>query len=378
MINQVPLLSQARNPRVLLKINDLLVREVEYVEYVENNLYLSDSFHVKMPVYNITEALNIEYWLSQPAIMVEIFVGFPQNPLSYTAANLDSLIVGAINNVLVRIFDNGGWVEFDGFDLSKILADNKTTEKYQNLTSSQIATKLAVKHGLIPQVTETTTKAGYYYNQDYVQLQNSITEWDLIVYLAQKEGFQVFVRGKTLYFQPRPIQTSEPYVLQARTLENGQIASFNGESLVVSRNLNYARDVIVRLRSWNAKSGRVEVTARATPTKKTVKSAAAQPIGEAQVYEYVVPGLSQQQAQDLAQKYLQDISQHERLVEATLPGDNILHKDSVIQLAGVCASADQQYYPDTITRRIVSTPGGGGYSMDLRAKNHSPQSIILA
>lgn len=378
MINQVPLLSQARNPRALLKINDFLVREIEYIEYVENNLYLSDSFHVKMPLYDLSVALNIEYWLSQPAIMVEIYAGFPKNPLSYTSADLDSLIVGGINNVMVRVFENGGYVEFDGFDLSKLLADNKTTEKYQNLTSSQIAKTLAVKRGLIPAVTDTTTKSGYYYNQDYVQLQNSISEWDLLIYLAQKEGFQVFVRGKTLYFQPRPSQSSEPYVLQARTLENGQLANFNGTALVVSRNLNYARDVIIRIRSWNSKSGRVQVEARATPTKKTAVNAAAQPIGEAQVFDYVVPGLSQQQAQDLAQKYLQDISQHERLLETNLPGDNILHKDSVIQLTGVSTSADQQYYPDTITRRIISTDNGGGYSMELRAKNHSPQSIIIA
>lgn len=374
MLNTVPLVSQARNPRALIKINDIVVREVEYIEYVENNFYLSDSFHAKMPLYNIQEAINIEYWLSQPAILVELFAGFPQNPLIYGINDLQSLILGGINNLQIRVFDSGGYVEFDGFDLSKKFVDNKTTEKYPNLVASDIVIKIANNRGLTPVVTKTTTPVGYYYTQDYVQLQSEVSEWDLLVYLAQKEGFQVFVRGKNLYFQPRPQQSTNPYLLQATTLENGKLASFNGESLVVSRNLNYSKDIIVRIRSWSAKTGRVQVEAKATPNKKTVLAAAAQPIGEAQVYEYSIPGLTKQQAIIQAQKLLEEISQHERLLEAKLPGDNLLRKDSVIQLTGVSASADQIYYPDTITRRISPTDG---YCMEVRAKNHSPQSIVV-
>jgi phage protein D len=375
MLNQVPLLSQARNPRALIKINDITVREIEYIEYVENNFYLSDSFHVKLPLYNLQEALTIEYWLSQPAMLVELFAGFPQDPLNYGIGDLQSWILGGINNLQIRVFDNGGYAEFDGFDLSKKFIDNKTTEKYPNQTASFVATTLANKEGLTPVVTPTTQKVGYYYTQDYVQLQTQVTEWDLLVYLAQKEGFQVFVRGKSLYFQPQPVQSTNPYLLQATTLENGQLASFNGESLVVSRNLNYARDVIVEIRSWNAKTGRVHVRASATPNKKTALSAAAQPVGEAQTFSYTIPGLTKQQALIQAQKILQDITLHERLLEARLPGDNLLRKDSVIQLQGVSASADQVYYPDTITRRISTM--GEGYTMEVRAKNHSPQSVVV-
>jgi phage protein D len=371
--NQLPLVSQARTPRALIQINGQTVREVEYLEYVENNFYLSDSFHVKLPLYNLQEALTIEYWLSQPAILVELFVGFPQDPISYSISDLQSLILGGINNLNVRVFDNGGYVEFDGFDLSKKFIDNKTTEKYPNLTASDIAIKLAQEQGLTPVVTPTTQKVGYYYAQDYVQLQTEITEWDLLVYLAQQEGFQVFVRGKSLYFQPRPLTSPNPYVFQAQTLENGQLASFNGTQLVVSRNLNYARDVIVKIRSWNAKTGRVEVEARATPNKKTVLAAAAQPIGEAQTFQYTIPGLSKEQALIRARQILEDISQHERVLQASCPGDNILRKDSVIALKGVSTSADQTYYPDTITRTISP----GGYTMQVRAKNHSPQSVVV-
>lgn len=374
MLNQVPLPSQARNPRALVKINDIVVRKIEYFQHVENNYYMSDSFHVRMPLYNLSDGINLEYWLSQPAIMVEMFAGFPKDPNNYGISDLQSYILGGINDLAVRVFDNGGYIEFNGFDLSKKFIDNKTTDKYPNLTSSDIAIALAQKRELTPIVTPTDTRVGYYYNQDYVQLTREVTEWDLLTYLAQKEGFQVFVRGKNLYFQPRPLQSSNPYTLQATTLENGQLASFNGTSLKLSRNLNYARDVLVKIRSWSSKNGHVQVEARATPNRRTALSSAAQPIGQAQIYEYTIPGLTREQALIRAQNMIQQITLHERLLEARVPADNELHKDSVIQLNGVCTSADQVYYPDTITRSLVS---GSGFTMEVKAKNHSPQSVVL-
>lgn len=372
MLNTLPMPSEARNPRIIVKINDKTIKKVEYIEYVENNFYLSDSFHVKLPLYGLKdEGIDIEYMLSQPAILVEIFAGFPANPINYGAADLESLVLGGINNLGLNIFNNG-LLEFDGFDLSKKLVDNKTTEKYPNHVASDIATLIAQKEGLTPVVTATDTPVGYYYTQDYVQLQTEVTEWDLLTYLAQKEGFQVFVRGKSLYFQPRPLTSPNPYVLQATTLENGQIATLNGSGLKIGRNLNYARDVIVKVKSWNSRTGRVTAEARATPNKKTVLAAAAQPIGEAQTFEYTIRGLTKEQAIIQAQKILTDITQHERLLEVTLPGNNIIHKDTVITLKGVSESADQNYYPDTIIRRI-----GQGYQMEIRAKNHSPQSVVV-
>lgn len=378
MLNTVPLLSQARNPRALVTINGIEVRKIDYIEYVENNTYISDSFHVKLPLYGQDQKLTIDYWLSQPAIMVEIFAGFPNSVDSYGIGDLQSLILGGINNLSITPCGNGALVEFDGFDLSKKFIDNKTVDKYPNYTSSQIAILLAKKRGLNPIVTATTTLAGYYYSQDYVQLGSQMTEWDLLTYLAQKEGFQIYVKGLNLYFQPQAVTTNNPYLLKVQTLENNQQTYFNGTSIKVSRNLNYARDVIVTVRSVNAAtahSGHISVTVKGTPTKKTAIAAQAQPIGEAQTFTYTVPGLNKQQALTLAQQLLQNISQHERLIEATVPGDNLLHKDSLIQLQGVSESADQFYYPDTITRRISPSEG---YVMDIRAKNHSPQSVVVA
>lgn len=372
MINPVPLNSAAKQPRALLKINGQVIRQIESIEYVENNYYQPDSFRVVLPLYNTSSGLGIEYWESQQAFLVEILIGFPTDPDSYTVSDLYSLMTGGVDTVNVSIFARGS-VSITGRDLSLKLINKQTTEKFTNLTSSQIAIKLAQENGLTPIVTATKNPAGNYYNQDYVQLGNSVSEWDLLTYLAQQEGFQLFVRGNNLYFQPNPGMTAAPYLLQAQTLENGQSPVFNGKNISLSRNLQFAKDVIVRVRSTNAKSGRVDVTVRAHPTKGTPPVEAAG-LGEAQTFSYIIPGLNKQQALQRAQSLLQEITLHERILQATVPGDNILHKDNIIQLRGVSPSSDQTYFPDTITRSFSLR---GGYNMTIKAKNHSTQSTTI-
>lgn len=372
MLNRDSFNSQARNPRALIKINDIVVDKIINIEYIENNYYQPDSFRVTLPLYNLHPGIDIEYWGSQPAILVEIFLGFPSNPNSYGLGDLQSMTVGAINNQTLNIFQ--GTIDFDGFDLSKKFIDNKTVEKYQNLFTSDIATKLAIKRGLTPVVTPTKTYASFYYTQDYVQLGNEITEWDLLTYLAQKDGFQVFVRGTSLYYQPRVIQSGNPYIFQASTLETNN-PFLNGESLIVARNYNYAQDVVVNITSMSAKWGVVRVQAKGQKTHGGVRSAAARTLGQTQTFDYSIPGLSKQQATERAQKILEDISLHERILDVNCPGDNLLRKDTLIQLKGVSESIDQTYYPDTITRTMDGA--NGNYSMNVRAKNHSPQSTVI-
>src|SRR6185312_15180313 len=370
-----PFTPTARNPRALLKINDIIVRQIESIEYVENNYYQPDSFRVRLPLYGRSDSIDIEYWLSQPAILVEILIGFPVNPDNYSVGELQSLVIGGINDLGIRPFDNGGgFIDFNGFDLSKKFIDNKTYEKYPNRTSSDIAIALAKTRGLTPVVTPTTTEAEIYYHHDFVQNGNAITEWDLLTYLAQREGFQVFVRGTSLYFKPRPITSNDPYMFQGNLPKNGVGASFNVSRMVISRNLNYAQDVIVNVISHNALTGPISVQARGSHTKRNVVAASAHVIGQPQIFTYNIPGLSKQQATVRAQQILEEISQHERVIEVTCPADNVLHKDSVILIKGATAAADQTYFPDTITRRISAMEGG--YIMDVRAKNHSPQSVV--
>ena len=98
-------------------------------------------------------------------------------------------------------------VEIDGRDLTARLLDARTQETFSNQTASQIAETLAARHGLTPNVTATQTLAGRYYAADHDRLtlgqfSRATTEWDLLTFLAAREGFEAYVSGQTLTFAP--------------------------------------------------------------------------------------------------------------------------------------------------------------------------------
>ena len=62
------------------------------------------------------------------------------------------------------------------------------------------------------------------------------------------------------------------------------------------------------------------------------------------------------------------------MLNVSLPGDNRLTTRAMVQLVGTGSGWDQMYYPDAVTRHVSFEEG---YRMDLRAKNHSPQSTVV-
>ncbi len=98
-------------------------------------------------------------------------------------------------------------VEIDGRDLTARLLDARTQETFSNQTASEIAETLAARHGLTADVTATTTLAGRYYATEHDritlgQFSRATTEWDLLTFLAAREGFEAYVAGQTLTFAP--------------------------------------------------------------------------------------------------------------------------------------------------------------------------------
>ena len=102
---------------------------------------------------------------------------------------------------------NARTVRIDGRNLAGLLQDTPANDVFSNLTSSEIATAVALRHGLVPVAMPTLTFAGRLYNNDAVQIASNqfnrgSTEWDLLAFLARCENFELFVSGTQLYFQP--------------------------------------------------------------------------------------------------------------------------------------------------------------------------------
>jgi hypothetical protein len=91
------------------------------------------------------------------------------------------------------------------------------------------------------------------------------------------------------------------------------------------------------------------------------------------VQDFVVvrPNLTGDQAQQLAQSTLQDITRNERTISFSAPGDSTLTPWSLLELGGTGTDYDQVYYPQKVSYHIDVKHG---FEMSVEAKNHTTAS----
>ena len=344
---------------------------------VENNTYHeADTFTVTLALSQLTAPYTLAWFASQTAMRVEVFMGFPADPDHFGAADLTSIIYGQVDSV--EMSPVGRTLSLSGRDLTALFIDSKTTEKWPNQTSSQIATTLAGRHGLTASVTATTTPIGRYYQIDHVRMTSATTEWELLTYLATLEQFRVYVKGQTLHFEPAPDPASAPaYPLtwSEPQDDSGYFAS-NTKQVSFSRALTVGKGVVVVVKSWNP-GQKAAFTAVYPTNKPTNKLAGIAPGGSTdpiQTYSYAIANLTQERAQQKARSLYNDIIKHEMKLSAEIPGDDVLDIGHVITVTGTGTSFDQTYFPQSITRRIGMDEG---YTMTVSAKNHSTDTSLI-
>lgn len=373
MINDLPVQSIVRQPRAIIQINGIQA-PFESFEITQPTYYEADTFELTLASSAFPDELDEDFWANNQAFLVNFYAGFPPYPNNYSINDLDLLLTAQVDDL--DIDDPSGEFFLSGRSLAAKFVDNKTTEKFQNHTSSQIAQILSKREGLKAVVTPTTTPVEIYYNIDHVLLSDERTEWDILTYLAQKEDYLLYVEGTTLYFMPKPKPTDDPYVVQYKkpTVLNGS-PEFNGTLIKYHKPMAIARNLIVHVKTWNSKQKRAfTVTAKAVPNKRTYISSKAQPIGDAQTLSFTYGGLSKQQALEKAQQILRENTQHQRNIEVEMPADNLIKKNNIIKLQGAREDFNQIYYPSRVTRRMSMSEG---YSMTIEAKNSDPTSTIV-
>ena len=349
-----------RQPRPVVLVNGAKLPDnaVISVEVTNASHFTADTYRAELAVKALPPSFNAAYWSSSADDQISIGV-------SLNGEMPAPLIIGQVDDIDFDLCRRT--LTLTGRDLSASLIDNKTAEKFQNLTSSQIAQALALRRGLDSNVQATTTSAGNYYEIDHTVLTQEQTEWDLLVYLAQQEGFDAWVSGTTLYFQPPPVTNAPPYLLLWSEPGDGTFAS-NAMDLRLQRSETLAKDIDVVVRTWNQKQQRpFAVHAKRTGASSSRRG------GKGQLYSFNRPNLSHDQAQKLANSILYDLTLHEMVLTASLPGDNALATRAMVRLVGTGTAWDQNYFPDTVHRSLSMD---GGYRMELRAKNHSTESTV--
>lgn len=324
----------------------------------QNSHFHADTFTAEFAIGGDSQ-FGIAFWGSQVELDLDIQASI-DNGQTWT-----SLIYGQVDRI--QIHQDHQVCSVTGRDLSARLIDAKTQMAYQNQTSSQVATSLANAAGLAADVQDTGTLIGRYYSQDHDhvtsnQFTRTTTEWDLLVYLAQREQFNVWVTGTTLHFKSGPQLGDDPWMVVWSETTPFQS---NVMTLTLERSLTLAKDVTVAVRSWNSRHGKGFTKYSPGPPKSG---------STAQQYYYVFPNMTEDEAQKKATALREDITRHERLVSFTAPADLTLTAQNMVQLTGTGSSWDQAYYVDHVSRRMTFD---GAFVMDVRCKNHSPQSDAI-
>ncbi len=170
------------------------------------------------------------------------------------------------------------------------------------------------------------------------------------------------MQGTTLYFQP-PTQTSLPALTLSANPDSAGGA--NAIDIVMERALTLAGDIAVTVKSWSSRQG--------SAFTQTVTASGVSGLGgqgaRPQSYVFVRPNLTPDEALRYATAKAQELTLHERVVIARLPGELMLTPRDMIAITGTGTAFDQLYYIDTIERDIRFD---GGFTERIRAKNTSP------
>jgi phage protein D len=348
--------SEARLPALLALANGVPVAGAIEAHVTSTGCHAADRFELRV-ASSADPMMGLAFWADAASVQMNIrFSG---------GTGFQSAIVG--NADTITLDPLAGTVCIGGRDLSAGLIESPTQETFANRTSSEIAAILAVRHGLGAVVQPTTTMVGRYWEleHDHItlnQFSRTTTEWDLLVGLAEREGFDVWVAGQTLFFQPPSAEVLPGATISPVATPGGPA---NVTRLRLERALTLARPLNVSVKSWNSRMAQGFVQ-----TASVGGSAG----GTAAQYSFVLPNLTPDVAMQIAQQRLQELVRHERVVSAEMPGEMVISAHGPVALVGTGTAFDQTYWVDEIVRSIDVRQG---FRQMLRARNASSGTAVL-
>jgi hypothetical protein len=351
MLNQLPTAGTLDAPRSILMVGSKVIDWSDWFAG-HSGIYEAGTLRVEIPA----KFADWAWWTQQTEILIDVYIGFPKDPQNYSASDLTLLQTYRIDSVRLNAMTQG--ITLSGRDLTALMTDKKVDLKFQNQTASQVATYLAGLVGLTAKVQATKDLVGHFFTLDHVSLHRQQSIWTILTYLAQHEGLQCFVLGRTLYFGSyASALSSDPYLIQYEppTTERSYPRS-NAVELEFEHDLTLANDVSVRVRSYHGMKNAVYTSvATASKTAKRIERDATLAQG-LQQYDFTFAGLTQAQCDAKAQQLLDQISKHEFKMEARLPGDAIIYPWTPVEVRGTGTPYDTTYQAARIMRRCSVDP----------------------
>jgi hypothetical protein len=321
---------------------------------VTNNCFSSDSYALTFAM-GAPPLGDIAFWSLLSSVYVEISVTSAYEPVS------QSLISGMIDTI--RIDPIQQTVSIEGRDLSASLIDAYRQQDFVNQTASEIISTIALNHGLTPVITATSGSIGRYYGDGYTRLSTGQfsrirSDWDLVVELARENGFDAFVLGTSLFFQP----LSPSWAVPTR------LALCDVKTIRFEQNLAIASNTTARVQSWNSQN---VVSYDGSRSSNGSDSLSASPTPGDKPFLFSASNLTSQQVADSAGRYAAELNRLGTVLHAEMLWNLSLFPRTMIFIDETDSSLDAIYQIDTIERHHSTTFGS---TQSIRAIIANPPS----
>jgi len=282
--------SEPRRPQVTLVLNGAVSCPVESASIICDSHLGADRFHATFPLTGSAAII-------QSGLPAEVDIQ------ATLGAEWTSLISGQVDCISIDPIHKS--VRVEGRDFTSRLLNSQTQDTFENRTSSQIVNAIAARNGMTASAAATSTLVGRYFGNGRTRLAlyqhaRATSDWDILVWLAQIEGFDIWVDHLTLNFQPK----AQP--VQAITIDPSNCVAFS-----MRRRLDIAAGISVQVNSWNCQMQQ-SVVQTATSPMSTSPGVALQ---------VVRPNLSSQDASTMAQRLMAEMAAHEYEIGYTMAAD---------------------------------------------------------
>ena len=308
---------------------------------VQEELDAASMFAIEL--YNWDQYQQLVTWSDDDRFMpgqaVEIWLGYVDELKQVMTGEIISLepefMASDIPQVTVR-----------GYDRRHRLQRGRQTRSFTKMKDSAIASKIAGMAGLQAKVKDSQI------THEYV-LQHNQTDLAFLQERARRIGYEVYVRDKILYFQPRPV-TSKP-VATLRLSED--VIDFFPRLTTVSQ----VSEVAVQ--GWDVKQkkailSRVSAGAeQAMGGKSTGPKSTKRAFGQSRATQVQWPVATRAEADAMARGQLDEMALHYIHGEVLCAGRPELHAGEVVKIEGAGKTFSGPYYITAVTHTVSEARG---------------------
>jgi phage protein D/phage baseplate assembly protein gpV len=275
---------------------------------------------------------------------------------SADAAQPEPLIEGEVT-ALEAEYDMGGtFTVIRGYDQTHRFFRGRRTESYQQMTASDIATKIAQRAGLqIGQVTATTTVFDHY-------SQAGQTDWEVLSALARANNLEVAVRESKFSFTTPAVAKAAP--------PPGGVADTDPLVLALGKDLLRFRSILtsaaqvgkVEVRGWDVATKNALTATEAAVTTRielptVTPQALAKTFGDPTYVATDVPYRTQAEVDQAAKALADELASGFAEFEGTARGNPKLRAGAAVSIDGLGEPFDGKYTITTSRHRFDPVTG---------------------